>query len=129
MVDRPRPEQPDDAAQDAALRMLVDALTGPGTPQELAREHAYLEAFRALSMSATAATMAARRRRRLRLAAAGGVAALALTGTAAAITGTYPGAKPDRSPRSLPAPSTTGSSGSGTTTPNGLGAAPTTAPV
>jgi uncharacterized protein YbjT (DUF2867 family) len=77
MVDRPRPEQPDDAAHDAALRMLVDALTGPGTAQELAREHAYLDAFRALSASATAATAAARRRRRLRLAAAGGVAALA----------------------------------------------------
>jgi hypothetical protein len=63
MVERPRPGQPDDAAREAALRMLVDALTGPGTPRELAREHAYLEAFRALSMSAKAAAQLRRRRR------------------------------------------------------------------
>src|SRR5215212_1377620 len=127
MVDRPRPGQPeDDASHEAALRMLVDALTGPGTPQELAREHAYLESFRAHSASATAA--AARRRRRMRLGAAGGVAALALTGTAAALTGTYPGAGPTPSTSSVPASPTT-SAHPRTTMPEPSSGRPTDAPV
>jgi hypothetical protein len=109
MVDRPRPGDPAGEPSEAALRMLVDALTAPGTPHELSRESAYLEAFRALSTGATARISAARRRRRLRLAAAGGVAALALTGTAAALTGTYPGATPAPGTRSQPAPAPTAS--------------------
>jgi hypothetical protein len=109
--------------------MFVDALTGPGTPQELAREHTYLEAFRALSMSAKA-DAAVRRRRRLRLAAVGGFAALAVTGTAAALTGTYPGAQPDPSGQSLPLrQSTASSSRPGTTTAQPGGGRTTSAPV
>jgi hypothetical protein len=130
MVDHPRPGPPDDAARDAALRMLVDALTAPGTPEELAGEHTYLQAFRTLSMSAKAAA-AARRRRRLRLAAVGGFAALAVTSTAAAITGTYPGAQPDPSRQSMPLHQSTASSAprAGTTAPQPGGGRAPTAPV
>jgi hypothetical protein len=84
-TDRPAAEP----APDAAVEALVDALTAPGTPEELAVEEAYVAAFLAArnGRDGTTGGRGRRARRRLRIALVGGVAAFAVTGTAAALTG------------------------------------------
>jgi hypothetical protein len=105
MADPTRPDSPAlEPARTAALGRLVDALTAPGTPEELAEEEAYVAAF----VAATDGRDAARRnpaedpgrrrnrrgRRVLRIALPVGIAALAVTSTAAALTGSFPRSHP-----------------------------------
>src|SRR5437879_60981 len=97
----------DPTPPDAAERALTDALTAPATSAELAREAEYVQAFTArhASLQQSSPQQAAlreevfaspvtrpvpARRRRLRIALAGGLAAVAITGTAAALSTTLP---------------------------------------
>jgi hypothetical protein len=121
MADPTRPDPPAlEPARTAALGRLVDALTAPGTPEELAEEEAYVAAFVAAIDGRDAAARlpgedrGRRRNRRgrrvLRIALPAGVAALAVTSTAAALTGSFPGSgppQPTRSPRHVETPTTT----------------------
>jgi hypothetical protein len=112
MVDptRPATPAPDDSwpvPDDAAVRRLVEALTADAAPEELADEARYVAAFEALR-APSGSTRPVRRGRRGRLVMVGAVAALAVSGTAAAVTGTIgrtpaPSHKPPSS-TSLPAP-------------------------
>jgi hypothetical protein len=72
------------APDDDAVRQIVDALTAPATPEELADEPRYVTMFTALAAPPPAPS---RRRLRGRFVLAGAAAALAVTGTAAAVTG------------------------------------------
>src|SRR5690242_14937165 len=112
---RPATPAPDDswpAPDDAAVRRIVEALTAEATPEELGDEARYVAAFEALTQtSATLAPDAARARRHVRVVLVAAVAAaLAVTGTAAAVTGTIGrNARPAERPpttTSLPAPVT-----------------------
>jgi hypothetical protein len=90
MADTTRTDRPaEEPARDAAVEGLVDALTAPGTPEELAVEEAYVAAFLAArnGRDGTTGGRGRRARPRLRIALVGGVAAFAVTGTAAALTG------------------------------------------
>src|SRR3954454_9005681 len=119
----------DPMPSDAAERALTDALTAPATPAELASEAEYVEAFLALRTPlhdqifaapavvparSVAASPVALRRRRLRMALAGGLAAVAVTGTAAALSTTLTKGTPEQPSQSagpLPPGSTTGARG------------------
>lgn len=119
----------------AAERALTDALTAPATPAELAREAEYVQAFMAtraplhdrifaapagVAAPAREAPAVPLRRRRLRIALAGGLAAVAVTGTAAALSTTLSRSdapQPSQSAGPLPPGSTTGARSSGTGTP------------
>jgi hypothetical protein len=81
----PAPDDPWPAPDDAAVRQIVEALTAPATPEELADEARYLAAFTARGAPPPAPSG---RRIRGRFVLAGAAAALAVTGTAAAVTGT-----------------------------------------
>jgi hypothetical protein len=90
MVDPTRPDHPaPEPVPDAAVSRLIDALTAPGTPDELSAEQAHVAAFLA-ARDGRRGDLTRRSRRRLRMVLAGGVAALAVTGTAAALTGSLP---------------------------------------
>ena len=112
----PAPQEPWPAPDDAAVRQIVDALTAPATPEELADEAHYLAAFTAL---ATAPSGPSRRRRRGRLVMAGAAAALAVTGTAAAVTGTISRTTTPatRTPLTTSAPAPTKSAPTGSSVP------------
>ncbi|HYJ74393.1 MAG TPA: hypothetical protein VEV65_02290 [Kineosporiaceae bacterium] len=95
MVDptRPATPAPDDswpAPDDVAVRRLVEALTADATREELADEARYVAAFEALGVPSGSTRTIRRgpRGRRGRLVMVGAVAALAVSGTAAAVTGT-----------------------------------------
>jgi hypothetical protein len=95
MADTTRPDRSAaEPAPDAAVEQLVDALTAPGTPEELGVEEAYVAAFLAVRDRRDGWTGGrGRTKRRVRIALVGGVAALAVTGTAAALTGSLPGTR------------------------------------
>jgi hypothetical protein len=113
----PAPQDPWPAPDDAHVRQIVDALTAPATPEELADEARYLAAFTAV---AAAPSSPSRRRRRGRLVVAGAAAALAVTGTAAAVTGTIGRTTtPDaRTPATSSAPAPTTSAPTGSSIPS-----------
>src|SRR5512138_1499353 len=117
MDDQTRPDQ-DGRPVDASVQRVVDALTAPATPDELAREQAYVSAFLAARRGEVVVPVVPLQRprtphrhraghRRSRLVVAGAAAALAVTGTAAALTGTVPGSRSAAPSSSAPGARTT----------------------
>jgi hypothetical protein len=110
MADPTHSRPPPGPAPEAAVRRLVDALTTPGTAEELQDERAYVAAFLASGEARNAAGRPTagdgaggrrtwRGRRTVRIALNGGIAALAVTGTAAAVTGAVAGMRPSQPAR------------------------------